>query len=281
MESYIPISLKEPTGWGIALLFLSAVITIRYLVICGFAEIVLHRWAPARLLSRRTLSTLPTAAERRQELRSSLITCAIFALAGVVMGWMWQAGYTQFYLAFDDYPLWYLPVSWAIYAIIHDAFYYWFHRFAHRPRYYKVLHANHHVTLRPSIWGSFAFHPNESLVQAAILPLLLMFIPIHPVVLLVHLTFMTITAVSNHAGHELLPRGRFGRWLSGWLISGAHHTLHHRFGRSNYGLFFTWWDRWLGTEHSRFPEERRRLFQTSQNESESADPAAKIQIFHR
>jgi sterol desaturase/sphingolipid hydroxylase (fatty acid hydroxylase superfamily) len=29
----------------------------------------------------------------------------------------------------------------------------------------------------------------------------------------------------------------------------VHHDLHHSEGRHNFGLYFTWWDRMMGTEH--------------------------------
>ncbi|MBA3838282.1 MAG: sterol desaturase family protein, partial [Zymomonas sp.] len=34
----------------------------------------------------------------------------------------------------------------------------------------------------------------------------------------------------------------------------THHDLHHTEGRYNFGLYFTWWDRLMGTEHPRYHE---------------------------
>ncbi|MBI5277215.1 MAG: sterol desaturase family protein [Burkholderiales bacterium] len=51
---------------------------------------------------------------------------------------------------------------------------------------------------------------------------------------------------------EPKPASRWGRWLTTTL----HHEMHHAYGRHNFGLYFTWWDRWCGTEH---PEYRARL----------------------
>jgi Delta7-sterol 5-desaturase len=44
--------------------------------------------------------------------------------------------------------------------------------------------------------------------------------------------------------------------LFGWFNTTTHHDLHHQDGRSNYGLYFSWWDRWMGTEH---PEYQQRV----------------------
>lgn len=32
----------------------------------------------------------------------------------------------------------------------------------------------------------------------------------------------------------------------------THHDMHHASGNSNFGLYFTWWDRMMGTEHPQY-----------------------------
>jgi sterol desaturase/sphingolipid hydroxylase (fatty acid hydroxylase superfamily) len=65
---------------------------------------------------------------------------------------------------------------------------------------------------------------------------------------------MIVRNVLGHAGFELMPAG-FARslWL-GWLTTSTHHDLHHAASRWNYGLYFTWWDRLMGTEHPSYLE---------------------------
>jgi sterol desaturase/sphingolipid hydroxylase (fatty acid hydroxylase superfamily) len=60
---------------------------------------------------------------------------------------------------------------------------------------------------------------------------------------------MSVWAVINHLGLERLPLSFPHGWLGRWCIGPAHHALHHRNPCVHYGLFFTFWDRWLGTEH--------------------------------
>jgi sterol desaturase/sphingolipid hydroxylase (fatty acid hydroxylase superfamily) len=58
---------------------------------------------------------------------------------------------------------------------------------------------------------------------------------------------MILRNVLGHLGIELFPRGftksRFWRWST----TTTHHGLHHRRVDSNYGLYFTFWDRLMGT----------------------------------
>jgi sterol desaturase/sphingolipid hydroxylase (fatty acid hydroxylase superfamily) len=47
---------------------------------------------------------------------------------------------------------------------------------------------------------------------------------------------------------KVMPAGRDGRPLfDGMTIT--HHDLHHGRMSWNFGLYFTWWDRWMGAEH--------------------------------
>jgi sterol desaturase/sphingolipid hydroxylase (fatty acid hydroxylase superfamily) len=52
-----------------------------------------------------------------------------------------------------------------------------------------------------------------------------------------------------HCGYELMPAAADGRPRLDWLTTTTHHDLHHARAGSNFGLYFTWWDRWMGTEN--------------------------------
>jgi lathosterol oxidase len=32
-----------------------------------------------------------------------------------------------------------------------------------------------------------------------------------------------------------------------WINTSVNHNQHHQFFKGNYGLYFLWWDRWMGT----------------------------------
>lgn len=56
----------------------------------------------------------------------------------------------------------------------------------------------------------------------------------------------------NHLNTELYPRDFNRHWLGRWLIGATHHSLHHTQFRFNYGLYFTFWDKWMRTESPDF-----------------------------
>jgi sterol desaturase/sphingolipid hydroxylase (fatty acid hydroxylase superfamily) len=82
---------------------------------------------------------------------------------------------------------------------------------------------------------------------------MVMFIPLHPLALLLFFWHDAEVNTAGHAGYELVPR-----WLSQHCIyrrfnTVRHHDAHHTNPRVNYGSFFNVWDRWMGTFHDAQP----------------------------
>ena len=247
IHSYLPFDLANPLNFAIACLVSFVVIVLRYFAIAGLFYGIFW-WRPSSLRRQRALYSVSNRSPQiRQEIFWSITASAIFAVGGALTGLAWQNGWTQIYLRFDEYPYWYLPVSLLLFSLVHDVYFYFSHRWMHIPWIYKRVHYVHHLSREPSPWASFCFHPLESLVEALILPLLVVIIPIHPVMFIVYLTLMTVSAVNNHLGYELLPAWAMRLGVDRLLISGRNHALHHKLYRCNYALYFTFLDRQLGT----------------------------------
>jgi sterol desaturase/sphingolipid hydroxylase (fatty acid hydroxylase superfamily) len=188
-------------------------------------------------------------AQMRREIAWSLLSAAIYgAPAGLVLwGWM-QRGWTRIYSQADAWPLWWLPVSVLVYLFAHDTWFYWTHRWMHRPRPFRLAHAVHHRSRPPTAWAAMAFHPVEALSGAVLFPLLVFVIPIHWGALALVLGVATVMGVTNHMGWEVFPSWMWRGRLGGWLITASHHQRHHERYGCNYGLYFRFWDRLCGTD---------------------------------
>jgi len=58
----------------------------------------------------------------------------------------------------------------------------------------------------------------------------------------------------GHVGFEILPKGfTKNKWWN-WNTAITHHNMHHQYFHSNYGLYFTWWDKLMKTEHKDYHE---------------------------
>ena len=187
--------------------------------------------------------------QMRREILWSLASAVIYGVPAGIVAWGWRAhGWTRIYTDIHAMPLWYLPVSVLLYLFAHDSWFYWTHRWMHRPGPFKLAHAVHHASRPPTAWAAMAFHPIEALTGAVVIPLLVFIIPIHVGALGLVLTVMTVMGVTNHMGWEIFPRFLWAGRLGGWLITASHHQRHHDEYRGNYGLYFRFWDRWCGTD---------------------------------
>ncbi|MCX7978671.1 MAG: sterol desaturase family protein [Bdellovibrionaceae bacterium] len=258
-ESYIPVDLTSPAGFIGAFCLVTGIVILRYFAIVGPIWALFYKLRPAWTRRRQIYDELPGQDIQVFEMKWSLWSAVVFGFTGAVMGLVWQQGYTKIYLQFEEYGWSWFFLSPLAMSFVHDFYFYITHRLLHQPWWYRKVHWIHHESLTPSPWASFSFHPFESFLNAIIIPLMVLFIPIHPVMLIAYLTFMTISAVTNHMGFEILPRGAAEHWLGKWLVSGVHHTEHHRYFRFNYALFYTWWDRWLKTEHPKYVQEFNRV----------------------
>lgn len=225
-----------------------AIVVIRYVIVSGFFQFWFYyamkeKWKQFRLSSHNV--------QKKQfitELKWSLLTSVIFALVGTLTFYLWKQGYTKLYTDISAYPIYYLPISLCIALFIHETYYYWIHRWMHKPHIFKYIHKVHHNSNTTSAFTAFSFHPLEGLLQAIILPLILLLVPMHIYVLFFQLIIMTFSSVINHLEIEIYPK-RFQKNIAGkWIIGATHHSLHHKQFKYNFGLYFTFWDKWIKTE---------------------------------
>ena len=184
----------------------------------------------------------------------SMSTVAIFASIGFCIVSLKNAGFTLIYDDFGQRSITWFFVSIGLMLFLHDAYFYWTHRLMHHPRIFRHVHLVHHRSTHPSPWAAYAFHPIEAVIEAGIFVLIVFTIPAHGLALLSCLIYMVVRNVLGHLGIEFLPPGFLkNRWLN-WHTTTTHHDLHHKHFEGNYGLYFTWWDRWLGTERPEYQQ---------------------------
>lgn len=254
METFLAPDYLRPENFLKLILILFVIVFIRYLVVSGLYHYIFFilfrkKW------DRRIIN--PTPKQKKQlhkEISWSAITSLIFAVSGTGMVILWQQGYTQIYTDFSQYSIWYVPVSIGAALFVHETYYYWLHRWMHRPRIFRKIHKVHHESIKTSSLTSFSFHPTESVLQAIIIPVIVLFLPLHIYAILFLLMLMTFSGTINHASVEIYPKGFQRHWLGKWLIGATHHDLHHKQFRFNFGLYFTFWDRWMQTESPDYEE---------------------------
>lgn len=226
----------------------------RYLIGAGGVFALVNVFFAKRLAGRKIRSSSPGAPQMRREFIASMRTTVIFTVAGVLSVMGGEAGITKTYMDPAQHGWAYFGFSLVALIVAHDAWFYWTHRLIHHPRLFRRVHRTHHKSYNPSPWTAYSFDISEAAVNAAFLPLILIVLPASYLAVFVFLLHMIVRNAVGHCGYELFPSRRDGRPVLDWMTTVTHHDLHHAQAGWNYGLYFTWWDRLMGTEHPLYHE---------------------------
>ena len=240
--------LDQPINFILITIILFIIITGRYFIVAGIFYAVFYVWQFQKWERKKINKKTYKPDQFRKEITWSIITGFIFSISGSLSILAWQKGFLKVYISIHQYPIWWIPLSFFILLFLHETYYYWLHRWMHIPNVFRIVHKAHHESKIASPWTAFAFHPFEGILQAIFLPIVLLFLPVHIYVLLFLLIIMTISSVINHLDIEIYPEGFEHKMPWKWIIGATHHAHHHKQFRYNYGLYFTFWDKWRDTE---------------------------------
>lgn len=222
----------------------------RYMI--AAAGLTLLYWLLRRVIAhRRIQDRAPTMADRRREFINSVQTICVFAVVNLLAFAMIRMGLIQINRGPADPFVLLAQVSAMI--VLHDAWFYWMHRSLHHKLLFRKAHAAHHVSRTPTSWAAYSFAPIEAIAESIYVPFMLLvlsqILPLTGIAVFIFLIHQIARNVIGHSGFELAWPGFTRSPLTGWLTTTTHHDLHHTEGRYNFGLYFTWWDRMMGTEH--------------------------------
>ncbi|MDH4092598.1 MAG: sterol desaturase family protein [Cyclobacteriaceae bacterium] len=227
--------------------FDSTSIFLRYFILAGIGYFVFYVWRHKTFAFMKIQKDSPSAKIVRKEIGYSSLTLITFcATSWMIFQWE-KSGITKIYRDIHQHSYAYFAVSIIIMIMLHDAYFYWTHRLLHLPKLFNWIHKTHHLSSNPTPWASFSFHPVEAIISAGIIPLIVLSIPCHPYALFCFLTFMTFINVMGHLGYEAIPKwvtkGKIGKWQN----TSTNHNIHHQHSKCNFGLYFTFWDKLMGT----------------------------------
>ena len=237
----------------------------RYLFAAGGTFLLVWVLFKRPLAGRKIRNKTPQARQMAMEFLHSMKTVTVYAVVGMLTFYGKEAGLMSFYFDIAEYGTIYYVVSIIVMILAHDTYFYWVHWLMHRPGAMKYIHARHHKSFNPTPWTAYSFDVFEAAVHAAFVPFFLLFLPMHPGAIVFFLMHMIIRNAVGHSGYELFPRSWATHPVFGVITLVTHHDLHHANGQYNMGLYFTWWDRIMGTEHPQYlvratgnPDAKRR-----------------------
>jgi Delta7-sterol 5-desaturase len=229
--------------------------SLRYVIIAGLAFVIFYFGKKNKFLNRRIQKRYPQNKDYLREIIYSLITFIIFSFIGIFISLCKRNGYTLMYNDISDYGIPYFIISVFMMLLLHDTYFYWTHRLMHHKKVFPIFHKVHHLSNNPSPWAAFAFHPLEAVIEGGIILLIVFVIPVHLSAVLIFLIAMTVMNVIGHLGFEIYPKNFLKHSLGKLNNTATHHNMHHRLVNCNYGLYFNWWDKWMGTNHKDYKNE--------------------------
>ncbi|TXE09303.1 sterol desaturase family protein [Gelidibacter salicanalis] len=215
---------------------------VRYAVIAGLLFIIFYAWKRKDFFRLKLQQKFPSNIDIKRELFYSVMTFIIYGSSVCVFVYWSKNEMTNEYKDFSAFGAWYFVFSILLMIVMHDTYFYWTHRLMHHRAFFKYVHKTHHSFHNPTPWAAFAFHPLESIISMGIIPIIIFLIPFHQWALIVFVTLLTLNNVLIHLGYRL-PKFMKARFQN----TAVEHDLHHNGFQKNYGLYFTLWDKLMGT----------------------------------
>ncbi|CAN5610671.1 sterol desaturase family protein [soil metagenome] len=223
------------------------IIFVRYVILASIAFFIFYYLKKNAWSFKKIQKKFPAFSDYQREFLYSVSTAVIFAGMGYLFFLGPSAKYTMVYKDIREHSLTYFFFSVALTLLIHDTYFYWTHRLMHHPKLFRYFHKVHHLSTNPSPWAAMAFHPLEAIVEFGIVVVVSFLFPIHPLAIALFLVIMMIYNVYGHLGYELYSKGFSQNRIGKWVNTSINHNQHHEHFTGNYGLYFLWWDRWMGT----------------------------------
>lgn len=247
----------------------------RYLIAAGALTLFLLIFSGFAQRRRIQRGRRATRSDYLREVLSSMRTVVVYAFVTLAILVGRETGVILMKL--DNASLWTIIWQFAVMVLAHDAWFYWAHRAMHHKRLFRATHLHHHKSRTPTPWTAYSFTATEAVIEVAFVPVFLLVtsqlgIAYAGFAILLFIWHQMIRNVMAHAGSELFPAGWVDNPWTDWIATTTHHDLHHSSGH-NLGFYFTWWDRWMGTEHPRYREAFREVTERRRAAAPEAVPA--------
>ena len=233
----------------------------RYLFGAGSIFVLIWVLLAGALKSRRIRKPLPPILRNLQmirEIRNSALTIFVFIFAYSLTEYtliqIWGESVFKIYPDVATYGWPYLIFSVVLWTAGLDTYFYWTHRLMHHKKLYRFFHLTHHRSHNPTPFTAYSFAPPEAVLVYLFVPLFFTLVPMHDVAFVSAMLVQITRNAVAHCGYELFPRGWARHPMLGIFTTVTHHDMHHEKSKGNYGFYFTFWDRVMGTEQANYLE---------------------------
>lgn len=234
--------------------FMAAYQFARYLLVAGGAYLYFWRRRPDKLEGRRLQKPELPAGQIRREIKNSAVTSVIFSFFLSIPVLEPLKPFLRLYHEPLAHGALWLFLTVPFLMIVQDTYFYWMHRLVHYPVLFKRIHLEHHRSHNPDPLTAYSFHPLEAVLEMIWIVPLFFWVPLYLPAVILFSFFAIGMNVVGHLGFEVYPTWFAQHPVMKWLNTSTHHNKHHKLSRGNYALYFTFWDKVMGTELAHPPE---------------------------
>jgi sterol desaturase/sphingolipid hydroxylase (fatty acid hydroxylase superfamily) len=203
----------------------------------GFAVTWMNDRNPERKIQKGRGSGKRRSAEIRQSLASMFSACLPLTIGLYVQEKGWA-------LTPWDFNWWTALPLFLLIMFLYDTWFYFIHRLLHTKWLYP-LHALHHKSVAPSVWSTYSEDVLDNFLLQGFTAVIVLIVPFPPAILIGQRVFEHFNGMFGHCGFEYFASST-ARYPSPMLCT-TFHDQHHSSFRYNYGNYFSFWDRMLGT----------------------------------
>ena len=160
-------------------LILGSINGLRYFLIAGIAFLIFYIFFPNQFFKAKIQANIAPNAAFFREIKYSLLSGFITAFIIALILKSDLKNSSLIYDQINEYPIYWIFVSYFLAILFHDTWFYWTHRLMHHPKLYKYVHKVHHQSTDPSPFAAFSFHPLEALVEAGAYIIFSFLFPVH------------------------------------------------------------------------------------------------------
>lgn len=181
----------------------------------------------------------------RKDLVTSLIVLLCNALVFVIGVQLWRMGTIT---VTENSAVLRVVTEVFIMIMAMDFLMYVFHRAAHLPFFYRLIHGRHHDHTSTNAISLFVMHPVEAIGFGLTFILVLCCYSFSTIAIAAYVFINLLWGTIGHLNKEVLP----ARWSMASKKMGLGTTLfhnrHHQTPGYNFGFYTTLWDKLFGTE---------------------------------
>lgn len=173
------------------------------------------------------------------------LSCVLLNTLVTVIGvLLWQAGIIRVPYEVDVLRV---VVDTLVLFFAMDFAMYVFHRAAHHPWVFPLIHRTHHRFENPRPLTLFVLNPFETLGFGSLWLLLLVIYPASWLSIILYLTLNIVFGLVGHLGVEPMPNRWVSLAFSRYISTSTFHAEHHFDKDHNYGFYTLIWDHLFGT----------------------------------